>query len=146
MKCHRCGADRSAVIMSKFNLETICLPCKKIETKHPLYEEADRAETEAVRQDFQDAFAEDLPALVGLGVQKGENQFLPAHACGAFDVEFLGQLDQVGDFHFFQVFEVHHVVAAVGARALRPRGRGLGFGGFVVFDFRGLFGREYDED
>ncbi len=49
--CERCGADLSKVssIVSKFNTETICSPCKARERAHPDYKAADAAEVAAVR-------------------------------------------------------------------------------------------------
>jgi hypothetical protein len=50
-RCDRCGKSlRDGSIMSKFNTQQICLECKDKERAHPLYAEADRAETEAVRR------------------------------------------------------------------------------------------------
>jgi hypothetical protein len=49
MKCQRCGKEAKAHTMSMFNLQTICLPCKDIEKKHPKYEKACEAELEAIR-------------------------------------------------------------------------------------------------
>ena len=44
--CERCGADLNKVssIVSKFNTETICSPCKDRERAHPDYKAADAAE------------------------------------------------------------------------------------------------------
>lgn len=49
--CERCGTDLSKVssIVSKFNTETICSPCKARERAHPDYKAADAAEVAAVR-------------------------------------------------------------------------------------------------
>lgn len=49
--CERCGADLSQVssIVSKFNTDTICIPCKTRERAHPDYKAADAAEIAAVR-------------------------------------------------------------------------------------------------
>ena len=49
--CARCAADLSKVtsIVSKFNLDTICYPCKRREKAHPAYHEADMAEVASVR-------------------------------------------------------------------------------------------------
>ncbi len=49
MKCPRCRNESTVSIMSKFNTEEICIPCKDREEKHPLYAEADQAEVAAVR-------------------------------------------------------------------------------------------------
>lgn len=48
MKCDRCRKETSATIMSKFNTQEICPECEELETLHPRYAEADRAETRAV--------------------------------------------------------------------------------------------------
>ena len=47
--CPRCSEKTNAFIMSKFNTDQICIPCKEREEKHPKYAEADKAETDAVR-------------------------------------------------------------------------------------------------
>jgi hypothetical protein len=49
--CARCHADFASVasIMSKFNLDTLCLDCKNRERLHPDYAAADAAEVAAVR-------------------------------------------------------------------------------------------------
>jgi hypothetical protein len=49
--CARCAADLSKVtsIVSKFNLDTICYPCKRREKAHLNYHEADMAEIASVR-------------------------------------------------------------------------------------------------
>ena len=48
--CARCGADLGTVssTVSKFNTDTICLPCKMREKAHPSYVAADAAEVAAV--------------------------------------------------------------------------------------------------
>ena len=48
MKCERCGQDSRVTSMSIFNIDVICIPCKQIEEKHPMYEEARDAEMKAV--------------------------------------------------------------------------------------------------
>ena len=48
--CQRCGKETFATIMSYFNTQEICLDCEKEEQASPRYEEARRAENEAVRQ------------------------------------------------------------------------------------------------
>ena len=50
--CERCGADLSKTgsIVSKFNLDTICMDCKERERAHPDYAEADAAEVAAVQR------------------------------------------------------------------------------------------------
>lgn len=49
--CDRCGVTdpQGAHIMSKFNTEWICIPCKKLEEAHPMYEMADKAERTQIR-------------------------------------------------------------------------------------------------
>lgn len=47
--CDRCHTETNVTTVSMFNYETICLPCKDRERRHPLYAEAQRAEAEAVR-------------------------------------------------------------------------------------------------
>ena len=48
MKCERCSQDSRVTSMSIFNIDVICIPCKQIEEKHPMYEEARDAEMKAV--------------------------------------------------------------------------------------------------
>ena len=47
--CDRCHSEAFATIMSKFNTQMICIPCKKKEEAHPAYKAADEAEVAAVR-------------------------------------------------------------------------------------------------
>ena len=47
--CPRCGEQMIASIMSMFNLDEICMDCKKREKAHPKYKEAADAELAAVR-------------------------------------------------------------------------------------------------
>ena len=47
--CDRCGDATSTTIMSKFNTDTLCLPCKRDERLAPGYAAADEAEVAAVR-------------------------------------------------------------------------------------------------
>jgi hypothetical protein len=49
MKCDRCHQPTSVTTMSKFNTDTICMPCKERERAHPRYKEADDTECAAVR-------------------------------------------------------------------------------------------------
>jgi hypothetical protein len=61
-----------------------------------------RAEkTESIGETFEDTFGEDQSVLLRLGAQDLEDQLLFAHAAGARDVEFLGDLGEVGDVFFF---------------------------------------------
>ena len=48
--CQRCDKETYGVIMSYFNTQEICLSCEKEERQSSRYEEAKRAENEAVRQ------------------------------------------------------------------------------------------------
>ena len=48
--CHRCGKKTNCHIMSKFNMDLICMQCKKKEREHPAFAEADRLEVESVRR------------------------------------------------------------------------------------------------
>jgi len=50
MKCDRCGGDAQTSTMSRFNTETICIPCEVKEKAHPDYAEAARVELEAVKR------------------------------------------------------------------------------------------------
>ena len=50
MKCERCRRKCGSLIMSKFDTAMLCMTCKTEEQKHPAYEEADRAELDAVRR------------------------------------------------------------------------------------------------
>jgi hypothetical protein len=51
----------------------------------------------------KDAFGEDEAALFGLCAEDLEDELLLAHAAGAGNVEFLGDLGEVGDVAFFQL-------------------------------------------
>lgn len=48
--CDRCHQPALATIMSRFNTDTICLPCEKKERAHPDYQKAADAELAAVRR------------------------------------------------------------------------------------------------
>lgn len=48
--CDRCGKRLDARIPSMFNMDTLCLDCKKKEEAHPAYERARKAEQDAVRR------------------------------------------------------------------------------------------------
>ncbi len=48
-RCDRCGGDMRAWIMSKFNRDQICIPCKDDEKDAPGYAAADEAEVASVR-------------------------------------------------------------------------------------------------
>lgn len=50
IKCDRCEAETQATIMSYFNTDTLCLPCKADEKELPTYSAAVEAEHHAVRQ------------------------------------------------------------------------------------------------
>jgi len=45
--CDRCGQKASITIMSKFNEDMICVPCKKEEKAHPDYQRASEEELKA---------------------------------------------------------------------------------------------------
>lgn len=47
--CDRCAGPCVGSIMSMFNTDTLCRPCKEKERKHPDYERAREAEAAAVR-------------------------------------------------------------------------------------------------
>ena len=48
--CQRCGTQTDGHIMSMFNLDLICLPCKDKEEQHPLYDKAVAAEAAEVKK------------------------------------------------------------------------------------------------
>ena len=50
MKCNRCNQESRITMMSMFNLDTICIPCKEIELNHPRYQEALDREREEVEK------------------------------------------------------------------------------------------------
>jgi hypothetical protein len=56
--------------MSKFNTETICLPCKEDEQLAPGYAEADRVETEPCQRGKYN--------FPGVGLSRADREFLPA--------------------------------------------------------------------
>lgn len=47
--CDRCMKLLSARITSMFNMDTICLDCKRKEEAHPTYEQARKAELDAIK-------------------------------------------------------------------------------------------------
>lgn len=47
-RCHRCNKRANLYIMSRFNLDLICMECREAEKTHPRYQEAVDAENEAV--------------------------------------------------------------------------------------------------
>jgi len=47
MKCERCGHCSRITTMSMFNPDTLCMGCKSKEEKHPMYQEARKAERQA---------------------------------------------------------------------------------------------------
>jgi hypothetical protein len=53
-------------------------------------------ESEAVRQHFDDAFADDVDFLLRQLFEDGEHQLLLAHGAGVLDFEFLGKHEQFG--------------------------------------------------
>lgn len=50
MRCDRCDEQSHIHIMSKFNLDILCLACKEDEQHAPNYAKVDAAEVQAVRQ------------------------------------------------------------------------------------------------
>ena len=71
---------------------------------------------EAVRQAFEDAFGEDQPVLFRLCAEDLEDQLLLAHAAGAGNIEFLGDLGEVGNIFFFELGKANaHLVASFDA-------------------------------
>jgi len=50
LKCDRCKKNSSAIIMSMFNTQMICMDCKKEEKMRPDYEQARQAELEEVKR------------------------------------------------------------------------------------------------
>lgn len=50
MKCERCGKETNVSTMSMLNTETICMECKEKERKHPLYDEAVRADIAEIKK------------------------------------------------------------------------------------------------
>ena len=50
MTCDRCGNAAQVSIMSRFNTETLCVPCELKERAHPAFAEAARVELEAVKR------------------------------------------------------------------------------------------------
>lgn len=49
-KCARCNADlKGGSIMSIFNTDVLCMPCKRKEEAHPQYKRAREAELRAVQ-------------------------------------------------------------------------------------------------
>ena len=66
--CNRCGDATRATIMSKFNTQLLCLPCKEDERLAPGYAAADQAEVAAVR-----AGARNFP---GAGLSAADAAFL----------------------------------------------------------------------
>ncbi len=60
-------------------------------------------EAEAVGEAFEDAFRKDQAAFLRLRAENLKDQLLLAHAAGAGNVKFLGDLGEVGDVLFFQL-------------------------------------------
>src|SRR5208283_5124332 len=59
-------------------------------------------EAESVRQAFKDAFRENQSALFRLCAEDLEDQLLFAHTAGAGNIQFLGDLSQIGDIFFLK--------------------------------------------
>ena len=49
MCCERCGRQAGTSIVSRFNLQVICLNCSDKERAHPRYSDAVAAEEEQIR-------------------------------------------------------------------------------------------------
>ena len=49
MKCERCGKQTNIHIMSMFNTQDICGECKAAEEDDPRYQEARKADEDAIR-------------------------------------------------------------------------------------------------
>ena len=49
-RCARCGKEVTASLVSRFNIDVICLDCSDKERSHPRYAEAVTAEEEAIRR------------------------------------------------------------------------------------------------
>ena len=49
MNCDRCGNPAVSSILSFFNEDDICEPCKDKEVAHPQYDEAREAEAQAIK-------------------------------------------------------------------------------------------------
>lgn len=49
-KCPRCGTKTNVTIMSMFNTQDICIPCKDKEKEDPEYERARKEEMEACKR------------------------------------------------------------------------------------------------
>lgn len=48
--CHRCNKPTNVTTMSRFNTQTICMPCEEAEQKRPDYARAKQAEEDAVKR------------------------------------------------------------------------------------------------
>jgi hypothetical protein len=48
--CQRCGKEAFATIMSMFNTQMICIPCKELEEKRSDYKDAQQADIDAIKQ------------------------------------------------------------------------------------------------
>jgi hypothetical protein len=48
--CQRCGEQDGITTMSRFNTQTICIPCEKLERAHPNYKAAQEAEMAACKR------------------------------------------------------------------------------------------------
>ena len=48
--CQRCGERDGITTMSRFNTQTICIPCETKEKSHPKYKEAQEAELAACKR------------------------------------------------------------------------------------------------
>ena len=68
--CDRCRAALDASIMSKFNTDTLCLPCANDESMAPGYARASAAEAEALRRGNRN--------FPGIGLSGADEAFLAA--------------------------------------------------------------------
>ena len=67
-RCKRCGSRDVGFVVSKFNLDTICIPCKDDERLAPGYKTADAAEVAACRAgDYN---------FPGVGLSRDDARFL----------------------------------------------------------------------
>jgi recombinational DNA repair protein (RecF pathway) len=64
MKCARCGKETTAIIMSMYNTEEICMDCKALEEMRPDYKDAVATENAALRKGDRN--------FPGMGLKKHE--------------------------------------------------------------------------
>ena len=73
-------------------------------------------ESEPVRQDLEDALAEDHAVLLGLGLKNGEYKLLFSQTGRAFDAQVFRDLSQLGDIFLFQFNKIHQRGSLVDCR------------------------------